>query len=103
MASLANKRQRTAVSQSASQPVSPPRQPPAASPPASVERVSQSVNQPIPVNAPEGFAAFMAERRRLGNESDVDRAARVEIEERRAREISDGQIASLREQWEVCY
>jgi hypothetical protein len=45
----------------------------------------------------------MAERRRLGNESDVDRAARVEIEERRAREISDGQIASLREQWEVYY
>lgn len=100
---MANKRQRTAVSQSASQPVSPPRQPAATSPPASVERVSQSTSRPVPATAPEGFVAFLAERRRLANESDVDRAARVEIEERRAREISDGQIASLREQWEVRY
>ena len=103
MAALANKRQRTAVSQSASQPVSPPRQPAAASPPASVERVSNSASQPVPDNAPDGFADFLAQRRRLANENDVDRAERVEIEERRAREISDGHIASLREQWEVCY
>ena len=45
----------------------------------------------------------MAELRRTQNESAEERERRVGIEVQRAREISDGRLASLAEQWEVRY